>query len=145
MGTLDFPDLIEPVTVTVEPIDKAATPYSTGVSGRREIVNNVVRTTFDIPAQVVFGNVDQDQKASQLGTDEESRGYLIVRPKDLKDRGVTIKRGDRITQFTSDDGVVTVLPDPLYFQHSVNDLGAHFANSGFSFTRALFTDRNPLG
>jgi len=145
MGVFDSPDLIEPITVTIESIDKSATPVSTGIAGRREIVNNVVRTSFDLQAQVVFGNVDQDQKSSQLGTDEESSGYLIIRPKDLLDQAVTIKRGDRITKFTAANGTVTALPNPLYFQHSVNDLGAHFANSGFSFTRCLFTDRNPLG
>jgi len=142
---LDEPELIEPINLEIESIDKGETTYSIGPGGRREPINNIVRTLFVIPAQVVFGNTEQVQHSSQLGTDEEASGYIIIRPKDLTDLGKTIKRGDRIIKFIDSNGGERVLSNPLYFVHSAGDLSSHFSGSGFSFIRALFTDRNPIG
>ncbi len=78
------PELLDPIDIIIESIDKTKTKFSGGVDGRREHRNSIVRTPFTIPAQVVFGNVDQVQHSSQIGTDEEAKGYVIVRPIDLK-------------------------------------------------------------
>lgn len=139
------PDLIESITVEIESLSKITTPYSSGVNGRREARNRKVYNTFQIKAQVVFGNTEQTQHSTQLGTDEESAGYIIVRPKDLAEISKTIKRGDRFKKFIDDDGVETILPDYMYFVHSVGDLSAHTGSSGFWFKRLLFVDRKPVG
>jgi hypothetical protein len=87
------PDLIEPVDLVVETINKVQTPYSTGVSGKREIINHVVRDQFTIPAQVVFANLDQDMQTTQLGASEKAKGYVILKRGDLKAQGKQINRG----------------------------------------------------
>ena len=134
------PDLIEPVELVVESISKTQTPYSTGISGKREIINHVVREKFTIPAQVVFANLDQDKQVSQLGASEKAKGYVILRRKDLSTAGKQINRGDRIIQIHGEP-----LKQLLYFIHSVGDLSSHFSNTGFAFVRVFFTDREPVG
>ena len=145
MDFIGQPELIEPITLEVEAIDKAGTQFSTGVSGRREIINHVQRKTFQIQAQVVFSNVEQKMHSTQLGIDEEQKGYVIIRPKDLEDLGETIKRGDRITKFIDRQGRERSAESPLYFTHSVGDLSAHTSQLGFNFIRLFFIDRNPVG
>lgn len=134
------PDLIEPVALVVETINKVQTPYSTGVSGKREIINHVVRDQFTIPAQVVFANLDQDMQTSQLGASEKAKGYVILKRGDLKAQGKQINRGDRIVQIHGEP-----LKQLLYFIHSVGDLSSHFSDTGFSFVRVFFSDREPVG
>ena len=134
------PDLIEPVDLVFESINKAQTPYSTGVSGKREIINHIVRDKFTIPAQVVFGNLDQDLQTSQLGASEKAKGYVILRRGDLSAQGKQINRGDRIIQIHGEP-----LKQILYFMHSVGDLSSHFSDTGFAFVRVFFSDRDPVG
>jgi len=139
------PPLIQPIDLVIEQIDKVATPGGGGVSGRGEPRNVVIRTEFTIQAQVVFGNVEQKMHSTQLGIDEESRGYAIFRTKDFEDAGKSVKRGDRIVKFIDKDGKETILEPKLYFTHSRGDLGGHFSSGGFAYTRILFIDRNPVG
>ena len=134
------PPLIEPVTLVVETINKAKTPFSSGVMGRREIVNQVSRDQFTVEAQVVFGNQDQISQNTQLGSDEKAKGYAVFRRQDFKDMGRSIKRGDRIIKIADQD-----LTQILYFVHSVGDLASHFSSAGFSYVRIFFTDRDPVG
>lgn len=134
------PELLDPIDIIIESIDKVSTPYSGGVNGTRGNRNHVVRTEFTIPAQVVFGNVDQKGHSTPLGMDEEAKGYVIIRPIDLFNLNKTIKRGDRIIKMEN-----RVLDQKLYFVHSVNDLSSHFSNLGFTFIRMVFMDRDPVG
>lgn len=134
------PDLIEPVELVVESINKTQTPYSSGVSGRRETINHVVRDKFLIPAQVVFANLDQDMQSTQLGASEKAKGYVIIRRKDLSAIGKQINRGDRIVQIHGE-----ALKQLLYFIHSVGDLSSQFSDTGFAFVRLFFSDREPVG
>lgn len=134
------PNLIEPVDLVVESINKVQTPYSTGVSGKREIINHVVREQFTIPAQVVFSNLDQDLQNTQLGPSEKAKGYVILKRNDLSAQGKSINRGDRIVKIHGEP-----LKQILYFIHSVGDLSSHFSSAGFVFVRIFFSDREPVG
>ena len=134
------PDLIESVPILIETINKSQTPYSTGVSGKREIINHVVRDQFTVNAQVVFADLFQGMESSQLGPSETAKGYVILRRKDLFDIGKQVNRGDRITQIRGE-----VLKQLLYFVHSVGDLSSHFSDTGFAFVRIYFSDREPVG
>lgn len=136
----DYPELIEPIPIVIERVVKSQTPYSSGVSGKREILNHVVRTAFTVPAQVVFGNTDEIAKSTQLGTDEQIKGYVVVRKMDLDGLGQEISRGDRIVRLKD-----TALKTPLYFVHSLGDLFAHFTGLGFTLARVAFSDREPVG
>lgn len=134
------PDLIESVPLVIETINKVQTPYSTGVSGKREIINHVVRDQFTINAQVVFSDLFQGMEVSQLGPSETAKGYVILRRKDLTDLGKQVNRGDRIVQIHGE-----ALKQILYFVHSVGDLSSHFSDTGFAFVRIYFSDREPVG
>jgi hypothetical protein len=140
----DVPELIESIDVEIEQIDKINTPYSDGVAGRRENYNHVVRKTkITLPAQVVFGKTPSDEAItlfkSQLGPDEAIRGYMIMRFQDLADKGVALKRGDKIVKM----GQLVV---DLYVSHSTNDPAAHFSSiGGFTLLRVFFNDRNVVG
>jgi type II secretory pathway component PulC len=136
----DYPELIEPIPILVEIIDKTKTPFSTGVSGKNEIINHVVRTPIQIMAQVVFGNTDEIMKMTQLGADEQIKGYVVLRLRDLELAGKEVKRGDRIVKLKNQS-----LKTPLYFVHSLGDLFAHFSNIGMTLTRLAFSDREPVG
>lgn len=136
----DHPELIEPIPVLIELIDKTKTPFSTGVSGKSEIINHVVRSQLTVMAQVVFGNTDEISRSTQMGTDEQIKGYLVLRLRDMELAGKEIKRGDRIVKLKN-----LTLKTPLYFVHSVGDLFAQFTSIGMTLTRLAFTDREPVG
>ena len=133
------PPLIEPVTLLIESINKVQTPFSAGVMGRRETVNNVAREQFSINAQIVFASEQMSQKTLQ-GSDEQAKGYALFRRQDLKDLGRNISKGDRIIKIQGED-----LSQILYFVHSVGDLSSHFTSVSFSYVRIFFTDRDPVG
>ncbi len=135
----DQPELIEPIDVIIEQIDKAATPYSSGLAGRREHMGNVQRkTAITLPAQVAFGDVAMKTKFTQLGPDEQAKGYMVLRFIDLSNKGVTLKRGDKIIKLGQ-------LDVEYFLLHSQGDPAAHFSSIGFSLLRMFFGDRNPVG
>ena len=133
-------NLIQAINVTIEQIDKTLTQFGGGLSGRKFPVNSVVRkSAFTIPAQVVHGDRDQKGNFTQLGADEQRKGYILVRFEDLKNLGREIKRGDKITKM----GQFNV---ELFISHSSGDLAAHFTGiGGFSLVRIPFQDRDPVG
>ena len=134
----NVPKLIRPINVNIQQIDKTATPYSTGVSGRREHLGHVVRaTTITIKSQVAFGDRDQVSKNTPIGIDEDIKGYLVLRFKDLTDAGVTLQRGDQITK-------IGQLITELFILHSNGDPAAHLSGE-FTLVRMFFGDRNPIG
>lgn len=135
----DVPELIEPVKVLIQPINKTATTYSSGVSGRREIQNYVARkSTVTLDAQVVFGDTNQRPNFTQLGVDEQVKGYLVLRYKDLQDAATTLQRGDKIIKLGQ-------LDVEYFLLHSKGDPAAHFSSiGGFTLVRMFFADKEPV-
>lgn len=133
----DQPELIEPINVLLQQIDKTKTTFSTGVAGRREIQNYVARSaSMTVQAQVAFGDTDQRPNYSQFGVDEQAKGYLVVRFKDMADAGFTLKRGDKITKLGN-------LDVNYFLLHGNGDPAAHFSSLGFTLIRLFFSDREP--
>lgn len=131
-------ELIEPVDIIIEQIDKTNTPFPDGASGRKFPMNHVVRATpFIIEAQVVHGDFSQTQNHTQLGTDEQQKGYLVLRFEDLNNKGKTLQRGDKITKMGQ-------LDVELYLSHSSGDPAAQIGGS-FQLVKMFFLDRNPVG
>ena len=140
----DIPELIEPVDVTIKLIDKAATPMSGGVSGKREHMNYVNREKQVIlPAQIVHADLGMKVKFSQLGADEQAKGYLVLRYIDIEAAGVELKRGHKIIKIGISGK--KELDVEYYLLHSVGDPAAHFSSVGFTLVRAFFGDRKPVG
>lgn len=131
-------DLIQPIDVIVEQIDKTATPFPSGVTGRKFPSNTIVRKTqITLPAQVVFGDRDQKGNPTQMGTDEQRKGYIVIRYADLASQNVTLQRGDKIIKMGQ-------LNAELFLTHSSGDPAAHIAGV-FNLVRMFFQDRNPVG
>ena len=133
-------DLIEPIDVTIEQIDKVNTPYPSGPNGIPEIPNYTVRkTAITLPAQVVFGDRDQIPHPTPLGTDEKILGYMVLKYDDLNNSGITLKRGDKVIKMGQ-------IETEVYLSHSQGDPAAHFSGiGGFTLVRMFFVDRNPIG
>lgn len=134
----DVPELIEPITVQFQQINKTATTFSSGVSGRREIQNYVARDAVKtIQAQVAFPDTDQKPLYSQMGVDEQAKGYLVLRYVDMQSLGITLKRGDKITKLGN-------LDVSYFLLHGNGDPAAHFSSiGGFTLLRLFFSDREP--
>lgn len=131
-------ELIESIPVTIEQIDKTATPFPTGISGRKFPVNNVVRKSqIVIQAQVVFGDRDQDGNFTPMGASEQVKGYMVISLGDLKDAGIKLERGDKIIKIEDGD-------EELYITHSSGDRSAHIGGK-FGLARIPFQDRQVPG
>lgn len=132
--------LIEQINVVVEQIDKSTTPFSGGVAGRREHMGNIQRkVAVTLSAQVAFGNVNmRTEFNTQLGPDEQAKGYMVLEFAELTAKGIVLKRGDKIIKLGQLDVAYFLL-------HSTGDPAAHFSSIGFSLVRMFFGDRNPVG
>jgi len=132
-------ELIQAIKVKIEQIDKTATPFSGGVAGRREHMGNIQRKIeITLKAQVVFRDVSIDLNFSQLGASEKTKGYLVLRMKDLKPKGVTLARGDKIIK-------IGQLDVEYFLIHTTGDPAAHFIGKDFTLVRMFFADRDPKG
>lgn len=136
----DIPELIEDIPIKVRQLNVGATQFSSGVSGRKEIINApVLGAEISLPAQVVFGDGDQKGNHTQMGVDEQVKGYMVLRYVDVNNAAVTLKRGDKITKMGQ-------LNTEYYFLHSQGDPAAHFTSiGGFTLFRMFFSDRAPTG
>lgn len=136
----DIPELIEPVNVTVKQFNQAGTVFSSGVSGRREVINAPqYNADVILPAQIVFGDNEQLGRMSQLGTEEQIKGYMVLRYVDTQAASVQLKRGDKITK-------IGQLTTEYFFLHTQGDPAAHFSSiGGFTLFRMFFSDRAPSG
>jgi hypothetical protein len=136
----DIPNLIEPIDVKIEQIDKTILRPDRGPGNIPDSPLPVPRkTTITLKAQIVFIDSSIEQNHTQIGTDEQARGYLVVRFIDLSSQNITLKRGDKIIQ-------VGNRPCEFYLVHSFNDSAAHFSSeSSFTLLRVPFMDRNPIG
>ena len=133
-------NLIEPIKITVQQIDKTTTIYPSGRSGRKHPSNSVVRhVDVILDAQVVHGDRDQKGNFSQLGADEQRKGYVVLEYAALVAKNVVLARGDKIIKMGQ-------LDTELFFTHSTGDPAAHFTGvGGFTLVRMPFQDRDPVG
>ena len=143
MGYEDV-DLIEPIDVVIEQIDKTATQFFDGLNGKREPANSIARKSVTLPAQIAFGKTPSDDQVTfirtMLGPDETLRGYMIIRKADLVEKGVSLKRGDKLVK------VGDLVLENIFLAHSTNDPSSHFSSiGGFSLLKVFFLDRNPVG
>lgn len=90
-----IPNLIHPIPVEIEQIDKENTFYD---ESAREPVKTVARKQkITLSAQVSWGEKDEPSP-DKAGVIETSRGYLLFSLAELSQKGITLQRGDRITK-----------------------------------------------
>ncbi len=126
-------DLIMPVPVVIEPVDKTIMVMD---DDAREPVHGATSSEqVTIQAQVSW-TIASSPMQQISGTREDYQGYIVVREADLALLGKTIKRGDRIVQIGSltYQNLFVLGNEPIGHW---SDLGGH------SFRRFYFSDREP--
>jgi len=132
--------LLDAIPVTIEDFDKKATKRSSGVSGRREnFGTRAKKVLFTLQAQIVFTDGKQLTDFTKMGRDTQTKGYILVLDREIKDKSVTIKHGQKIKKFGKRDV-------KLFIDQDVGDLAAHFSDTdNHELIKIFFTDRNPKG
>lgn len=126
-----FVRLLFPVTVTIEPLDAAAT--ITDPRTREPVFGVARKAAITIPAQVQFG-VRAQRNLGDAGDAPTSLGYLVILVSDAATRSYTPVAGDRITNIPDHAGI--------YFVTSVTP---HAHKGGRARTLHLaFSDRSPV-
>ena len=125
------PNLIRPLTVTIERGVKADTAYDRDA---REPMRSLVRATVALPAQVVFDDRASPDIGGQ-GASEQFDGHLTFRLRDLAAKGYTPARGDHVVQLGN-------RATSLYVQ-ATQDAGHWGDQSGHTLVKAWFSDRRP--
>ena len=125
------PKLLNPTKVRFA--QKAAVAVQQQDHLRRTPINVVTKDpTFDIDAQIKWNMMlDQPPVANQGGVDEQERGYMILRTKDLAAISKSIVRGDRIIKIDDKDVTFYVLR---------TEFGAHYGGK-FKLVKVVFSDR----
>ena len=127
-----LPNLLHPVLVKIEQIDKTNTVYD---SKAREPIQQANRKVFvTIPGQVNWVRTESIQ-AQKGGIRETAQGYILFRKVDLDALNVVLDYGDRILK-------IGHLDVELYV--SDQEWQGHYADqNGGSLLRAYFQDRKP--
>lgn len=137
-----LPVLQNPVKVTISKIDKSSTKFD--VRGREN--RNVIKrsSSFDIPCQIVFKEMDNPEYESKMsvsdrgmktGPVEKSSGYIVVRYHDLDAQNFSIERGDKVTKLGQ--------LDVEYYILGFRPAGHYSDQDGFTLLKVFFQDRNP--
>lgn len=127
------PTLIHPVPVILEPLNAATAPRD---EEARELVHGARRgTKVRISAQVSWSLKD-DPTDHPAGVVEISKGYVLVRRRDLERMNLTIARGDRISKI----GVQAV---DVYVT-GTQPRGHYPDQGGHTLLRVYWGDRQPV-
>lgn len=126
------PNLIHPVPVTIEQIDKPATLYD---EDAREPIQFAARATSKtIAGQVKWGS-QFDETTTRVGTVEGASGYVLFRQIDLTAAGVELQLEDRFSRIGTRDTDVYIT--------RLRPVGHYPDHSGHTMIKAFFDDRQP--
>jgi len=126
------PDLVHPIPVEIEQIDKGSTEWD---GDAREAIRTVARTAVKKLNAQISWSVKDDPNPEKMGISEETRGYLLFKKKDLSGESVTINRGDKISKIGYD--IVEL------YVTGLTPVGHYPDQGGASLLIAYFGDRNP--
>lgn len=128
-----YPRLLHPVLVQIEQADRSSTIYD---DDAREPVGQVaVSTVVTINGQVKYGSSKQLGYQSSAGVQENEKGYVLFRQRDLDADSIVLKPSDRITM------IGTVIHD-VYITRLM-PTGHYGAFGGNTLVKAFFEDRQP--
>lgn len=129
---MPIPNLIHPIDVKIEQIDKASTFYDDDAREEIQIVGR--NPTITLKGQVKW-DFEVSLKPGKAGASEDASGYVLFRFLDLDDAGIEIKRGDRFVEFGGRPAnVYVVRTQPTATYDDVN---------GATLLKAFFSDREP--
>ncbi len=135
---MPIPNLIHPVPVRVEQIERASVETDPDYDEEYEVVARAAVVT--LPGLVKWGTFDR-YRPSDAGVQEGEDGYVVFRIVDLRAQSiVSINRGDRFLQLGgSPNGVGTdVYVTRLRFEGHYPD------QNGPTLIKAFFVDRQPV-
>lgn len=132
------PNLIHPVPVEIQQIDRAQTVVDEDFG---EEVENVARSaTVTVPGQIRW-RAFKRASFSARGLEEKADGYITFRPIDLRAQGITqLQAGDRIVGIGSGANKMTV----TLFVVNTEPLGHYSDIAGPGLVRAYFKSRHPV-
>jgi hypothetical protein len=129
---MPIPNLIHPIDVKLEQIDKASTFYDEDAREEIQIVNRA--STVTLKGQVKW-DFEMSLSAHKGGAGEDASGYVLFRFVDLDALSIEIKRGDRFVEFGGREANVYVIrTQPTATYDDVN---------GATLLKAFFSDRQP--
>lgn len=130
---MPVPNLIHPVPVELEQIDKGSTVYD---DEAREPVQTISRSEKKtLKAQVLWGG-HEEATSTKAGLQEGERGYVLFRQKDLNKAGVTsIETGDKFVKL----GLISTL---VFVTRQV-PMGHYPSAGGHTLLKVFFADRAP--
>lgn len=130
-----IPNLIHPVTITIEQIDKSNTNYdpyfkeSTGKTTRKKRI--------ELQGQVKYQQA-QNAVAGGGGLSQSHDGYILFRVDQLNELEVTLKHGDLVVSI----GDAPFQRVANLYLHRFNDVGHYTDVGGSTLLKAFFMDRS---
>ena len=135
---MPLPNLIHPVPVEIEPIDRTATHVDPDYREETQTVAYGARTV--VPGQILW-SADNRLQPTRAGSEDESDGYVLFRRVDLNAAGLvdSPKQGDRFVAYGSGIGRREI---DVYVVR-VRPIGHYPDQFGYSMIKAFFRDRSP--
>lgn len=129
---MPIPNLIHPVDVKIEQIDKPSTFYD---EDAREPIQQAARTTVVILKGQVRWTGQFDKESTDAGIKENESGYVLFRTTDLSAQSITLQVNDRVAQIGG--------RDMDSYLTRLEWLGHYPEVNGPTLVKAYFADRQP--
>jgi hypothetical protein len=133
------PRLLHPVPVTIEQLNRDQLAQDLGAREAFHGARQIVKRTIEVQAQHKVQGVNAPI-ITAAGFSEPVAGYILVRTKDLRALGVSLKRGDRIVKVGSGPNA-KVMDVYLLLDDS---MGHYPSERGATLQRWYYSDRNPV-
>lgn len=128
---MPIPNLIHPVPITIQQLDKASTVQD---HNHREPVQQSVRNADVIaPGQVMWFGLEMEVDLG--GRKVQARGYVLFRYIDLNALSISLKYNDRITKMGIEDVGMYIV--------GLTPVGHYPDQSGATMVKAFVNDRQP--
>ena len=132
-----LPRLLHPVPVEIEQLVRSAAPMDDDYA---EPIQQATRGPRIVALGQVKWSMDERLRASLIGAEQESEGYILFRRVDLRALGIAeLKQNDR---FVSIGAGPNARPVDLYIT-GLRFEGHYPDQGGPALVKAFFRDRNP--
>jgi len=128
-----YPKLLHPVPVQIEQADRGSTIYDD--DAREPIGQVAVSAVVTISGQVKYGSSKQLGYQSGAGVQENEKGYVLFRQRDLDAASIALEPSDRITKIGTVDHDVYI--------SRIMPTGHYAEFGGNTLVKAFFEDRQP--
>ena len=130
---MSTPNLIHPVPIIIQQIDKDTTLYDEDY--REPIQQSRRKARVTVPGQVAWG-ADTRLVTNRAGVESSSTGYIIFRYIDLDAQSIVLQLDDRIISLGGVEADLYVI--------SFRPMGHHVDRQKPTLLKALFADRHPM-